>query len=48
MLVVESDGKRFFGKFATKAEKDLWKENNKGKHAIFGKNGPPSKKAQDL
>lgn len=28
-LVIESDSKRFFGKFASKPEKDLWRENNK-------------------
>ena len=48
LLVVESDGKRFFGKFAAKDEKERWKEENKGKHAIFGKNAPPKKVLQDL
>lgn len=28
-LVVEADGKRFFGKYASKEEKDTWRANNK-------------------
>jgi preprotein translocase subunit SecD len=28
-LVVESEGKRYFGKFAQVGEKGIWKENNK-------------------
>ncbi len=29
ILAVESDNKRYFGKFATKVEKEKWKEANK-------------------
>jgi len=29
VLVVESDNRRFFGKYAKKDEKDKWKEANK-------------------
>jgi 23S rRNA pseudoU1915 N3-methylase RlmH len=36
LLVVETGGKRFFGKFASQAEKQSWKEENKGKDSLFG------------
>ena len=35
-LVIESDGKRFFGKFAQAKEKEKWKLANKDNKGIFG------------
>ncbi len=35
-LVIESDGKRFFGKYAQKKEKEKWKLSNKDNKNIFG------------
>ena len=36
-LAIESDGKRFFGKFASKVEKDKYREVNKDGGNLFGK-----------
>ncbi len=36
-LAIESEGKRFFGKFASKAEKEKYKEKNVGGANLFGK-----------
>ncbi len=35
-LVIESEGKRFFGKFAQTKEKEKWKAANKDLKNIFG------------
>ena len=35
-LVIESDGKRFFGKYAQVKEKDKWKRANKEVKNVFG------------
>ena len=37
-LVIESEGKRFFGKFAQTKEKEKWKAANKEVKNIFGSN----------
>ncbi len=42
-LAIESDGKRFFGKFASKAEKDRYKEANKDGGNLFKKNAGDKK-----
>ena len=36
-LAIESDGKRFFGKYASKVEKDKYREANKDGGNLFGK-----------
>ena len=43
-LAIESDGKRFFGKFASKAEKDKYREANKDGSGLFGKKNPADPK----
>ena len=35
-LVIESDGKRYFGRYASKAEKDKYREANKDGGGLFG------------
>ena len=44
-LVIESEGKRFFGKFAQNKEKEKWKAANKDPKNIFG---APIKKVKPL
>ena len=35
-LVVETEGKRFFGRFGSQPEKERWKEAHKDNVGIFG------------
>lgn len=37
VLVVEQDGKRYFGKFASTGEKNTWRENNRPDESKKGK-----------
>ena len=43
VLVIESDEKRFFGKFGSKEEKEKWKAANPLNRDFFGKEKPPKK-----
>ena len=46
-LAIESDGKRFFGKYASKVEKDKYREANKDGGNLFGKKNASDEKKPD-